>query len=128
MSDDYVDRWFSEPDFGLDDQDVDLILADLKFLPRLRAYLDDPNSVDEKKVTVIMALLQLIRLRNANGVFLLRFFEVEQILKQHSEIAKRAIESVGLIEMAVIMKVLGIPVPPEYPKWVEQQADEIIHQ
>src|SRR5262245_46373805 len=55
-----VEKWFSDPKCGDDWQDMDLVLDDIDYLPRLTAYLDKADAPEFKKVEVISALLELL--------------------------------------------------------------------
>ena len=55
-----VEQWFSDPKYGGDWQDMDLVLAQVEYLPRLKAYLASSDAPDFKKVEAISALLELL--------------------------------------------------------------------
>jgi hypothetical protein len=126
MSDD-VDRWFSDAEYGADWQDMDLILADLEFLPRLKTYLDEPSAPEFKKIDAISALLELLehecpRDSGADSGRLAE--ELRATIRQHSDVATSALSMLGPVKEVVLRSILGLPVPADFPQWIIDRARE----
>jgi len=122
-----IAKWFSDPKHGADTQDMDLVLADVEFLPQLKAYLDDPAGTEFKKVEVVSALLELLEHdcppdRGAESVRLAE--DIRTTIRQHADVAQRAMSDVGPVKEVVLRSILGLPVPPDYPQWIVDRAHE----
>jgi hypothetical protein len=126
MSED-IEKWFSDPEHGADTQDMDLVLADLEFLPRLKAYLDDPTGTEFKKAEVISALLELLEhdCPRDGGPDTARLAEdIKATIRQHRDVAQSALPDLGLIKEVVLRIILGLSIPSDYPQWVIDRAHE----
>ena len=127
MIPDYIERWLSDPAYGADTQDFDLSLADVEFLPRLKAYLSDAAAPDFKKAEVVSALLELLEhdCPQDGGVEAARLAEdIKHTIRQHTDIAHKAMSELGPIKEVVLRSILGLPIPAEYPQWVTDRAHE----
>src|SRR4051812_10432334 len=101
MIPDYIERWLSDPVYGVDEQDFDLSLADVEFLPRLKAYLSDAAAPDFKKAEVVSALLELLEhdCPQDGGAEAARLAEdIKHTVRQHTEIAHRAMSELDPIK------------------------------
>src|ERR1035438_5055427 len=107
MATDPLDKWFSDVEYGSDWQAVDYILAHVELLPKMQSYLDRIDGSLEKKCDIIGALLLLLtwKERAARGHDLK---EIVRIIKTHSEIATRALPSIGLVEETLLRRILGL--------------------
>jgi hypothetical protein len=121
MPNDDVAKWLSDPAYGLDKQDFDLVLAHRDLLPQLRAYLDDINSIEEKKATVIMALLELLGDCSTSSANALGE-EIKAILRSHGNFAERAAPAMGPIHEVMVRRILNLPIPSDIPEWVIYRA------
>ena len=120
-----VDEWFSDPAVGADWQDMDLVLADVQFLPRLKSYLADPSAPEFKKTDVVLALLELLEhdCPREGGVESERLAEdLRFTLRQHPQVCISALPALGPVKEVVLRSVLGLPIPTDYPQWVIDQA------
>jgi hypothetical protein len=112
-----LEKWFSDPKYGEDWQDTDLILADVELLPRLKAYLDEPAAPDVKKQEVISALLELLEHNcpRDGGPDAARLAEdIRATIRQHADIAQRALPNLGVPNEVVLRSILGLPIPSGY--------------
>jgi len=121
MPDDDVVKWLSDPAYGLDIQDFDLVLADRGLLPQLKAYLDDINSIEEKKATVLMALLELLGDCSTTDTKALGE-EIKSIVRSHADFAERAAPAMGPIQEVMVRRILNLPIPSDIPEWVIYRA------
>jgi hypothetical protein len=122
-----IEKWFTDSEAGHDWQDFDLVLAKPALLPRLQSYLADSNGSDEKKETVISALVELLSeiRRNPSGEDMEKIAgEVKAIIRRHSDIAEQAIPELGLVQGITVQKLLGLPVPFGFPQWALDAADD----
>jgi hypothetical protein len=122
-----LEKWFSDPKHGEDWQDTDLILADVELLPRLKAYFDEPSAPDFKKQEVISALLELLEhdCPRDGGPDTARLAEdIRATIRQHADIAQRALPNLGIPNEVVLRNILGLPIPSDYPQWVIDIAHE----
>jgi len=104
-----------------------LVLADLEFLPRLKAYLDDPTGTEFKKAEVISALLELLEhdCPRDGGPDKARLAEdIKATIRQHRDVAQSALPDLGLIKEVVLRSILGLSIPSDYPQWVIDRAHE----
>jgi len=93
---------------------MDLVLADVELLPRLRAYLDDPSANFGKLPTVISALLEILEhdCPRDGGPNAARFAEdIRAIIRQHEDAARSAMSDLGPIKQVVLRSILGLPIP-----------------
>ncbi len=126
MSED-LDKWFSDPKHGEDWQDTDLILADVELLPRLKAYLDEPSAPEFKKQEVISALLELLEHdypRDGSPDTPRLAEDIRATIRQHADIAQRALPNLGIPNEVLLRRILGLPIPSGYPQWVIDHAHE----
>src|SRR5688572_11614148 len=122
-----LEKWFSDPKYGEDWQDTDLILADVELFPRLKTYLDEPSAPDFKKQEVISALLELLEhdCPRDGGPATVRLAEdIRATIRQHADIAQRALPNLGIPNEVVLRSILGLPIPSGYPQWVIDLAHE----
>jgi hypothetical protein len=122
-----VDEWFADPAVGADWQDMDLVLADVQLLPRLKSYLADPSSPQFKKVEVVSALLELLEhdCPRDGSVESERLAEdLQSAIRQHSEVSTRALRELGPVKEVVLRSILGLPIPADYPQWIIDRARE----
>jgi hypothetical protein len=121
MPNEDVAKWMSDPAYGLDRQDFDLVLADPVLLPQLRAYLDDINSNEEKKATVLMALWEILGDCSTSGANALGE-EIKAILRSHGDFAERAAPAMGPIQELMVRRILNLPISSDIPEWVIYRA------
>jgi hypothetical protein len=122
-----VEMWFSDPECGADWQDMDLVLAQVEYLPRLIAYLATSNAPEFKKVEVIFALLELLEhaCPQDSGSEVERFAEeIRTAIRRHAEVAASAMPQLGPVKDVVLRSILGLPIPSDYPQWVIEKAHE----
>jgi hypothetical protein len=122
-----IEKWFSDPKHDPDTQDMDLVLADVEFLPRLKAYLDDPSASLDKLPTVISALLEILEHdcpRDGGSDTVRVAEEIKTAIRQHADVAQRAISDLGPVKRVVLLSILGLEIPADYPKWVIDRANE----
>src|SRR5215469_12953586 len=105
MSDPWdIEKWFSDPKHGNDMQDMDLILADVQLLPRLKKYLDDPQGSPDKKSTVISAILEILEHdcpREGGPAALSLAEDIKHFIRSHADTAKSSMSDLGLVKQAV---------------------------
>jgi hypothetical protein len=126
MSEDLA-KWFSDPKHGEGMQDMDLVLADVGLLPRLKTYLDEPSAPEWKKQEVISALLELLEhdCPRDGGLEAARLADdIRTTIRQHADIAERAMPNLGLPNEALLRCMLGLPIPSGYPQWMIDLARE----
>jgi hypothetical protein len=124
MSED-LEKWFSDPKYGEGMQDMDLVLANVELLPRLKAYLDEPSAPEFKKQEVISALLELLEHdcpRDGCLDTVRLADDIRATIRQYADIALRAIPDLGLPNEVVLRSILGLPIPSGYPQWVIDRA------
>jgi hypothetical protein len=122
-----VDEWFANSAVGADWQDMDLVLADLVLLPRLKSYLADPSAPEFKKGDVVSALLELLEHNcpREGGVESERLAaDLRSTIRQHPEVSKSALPALGPVKQVVLRTILGLPIPPDFPQWIIDQANE----
>jgi hypothetical protein len=122
-----VDEWFADPAIGADWQDMDLVLADLELLPRLKSYLADPSAPEFKKVDVISALLELLEHdcpRDAGPESERLAEDLRSTIRQYAGASKSALRELGPVKEVVLRSILGLPIPPDYPQWIIDRARE----
>jgi hypothetical protein len=122
-----IERWLADPNYGADWQDVDLLLAEVEFLPRLQTYLDDPMGTEPKKIWIVSALLELLEhdCPPDGGADSTRLVEaIKDTIRQHADIAEKAMSELGPIQEVVLRSILGLPIPSDYPPWVIDRAHE----
>jgi hypothetical protein len=122
-----VDEWFADPAVGADWQDMDLILADVQLLPRLKSYLADSSAPEFKKVDVISALLELLEhdCPRDGGAESEQFADdLRSTIRQHSAASKAALSALGPVKEVVLRSILGLAIPADYPQWIIDRARE----
>jgi len=122
-----VEEWFSDPKCGADWQDMDLVLADVELLPRLKAYLDDPSASWGKMPTVISALLEILEHhcpRDGGPDSARRAEDIKATIRQHEDVAQRAMPDLGPVKHVVLLSILGLSIPSDYPQWIVDRAHE----
>jgi hypothetical protein len=122
-----IDQWFSDPQCGTDWQDMDLVLADLEYLPRLKAYLDDSSAPERKKIEVISALLELLEHdcpKDGNPRTQLLADVIRATIRLHRDVARAAMAHLGPVKEVVVRSILGLPIPLDYPQWVIDRASD----
>ena len=122
-----IDKWFSDPKHGTEMQDMDLILANVESVPRLKAYLDDPRADSGKISTVVSALLEILEHdcpRDGGAEAVNRAEDIKNTIKQHADAALSGIDDLGLVKHAVLLIILGHPIPSDWPHWVIDRAKE----
>lgn len=119
---DDVAKWLSDPAYRLDVQDFDLVLADRALLPQLRAYLDDINSIEAKKATVLLALLVLLEEDCSTTEAKALGEEIKAILRSHADFAERAAPTLGPIQHVMVRRILNLPISSDTPQWVIDRA------
>src|SRR5688572_19817949 len=101
-----VEQWFSDPKCGAgaDWQDMDLVLADVAYLPRLTAYLASSDAPEFKKVEAISALLELLEHdcpRDGRPETRRLGDEIRTTLRRHPEVAGSAMAQLGPVKEVV---------------------------
>ena len=120
-----VEQWFSDPNCGADWQDMDLLLAQPEYLPRLKAYLAQPDAPEFKKIEALSALLELLEHEcsvEGNPKADRLAYDIRSTIRRHHDAAQAAMPQLGPVKEIVLRKLLGLPIPPEYPEWVINQA------
>ena len=123
--DEQVDKWFADPKYGEEWQDTDLILLEVAPFSRLRDYLMDSLAPMSKKTEVMSALLEMLEHRcprdgGADAAQLAS--DIRATIRQHADIAERALADVGVIKEIVLRSILGLPISTDYPQWMIDQA------
>jgi hypothetical protein len=122
-----VEQWFSDPKSGADWQDMDLVLAQLEYLPRLTAYLASSDAPEFKKVEAISALLELLEHdcpRDGGAEAERLGHEIRTTIRRHREMADSAMSQLGPVKEVVLRSILGLSIPSNYPQWVIERAHE----
>lgn len=122
-----VERWFSDPKCGVDWQDMDLVLADVQYLPRLTTYLASSDAPEFKKVEAISALLELLEhecARDGGSEAERLADEIRITIRRHPEMAGSTMSQLGPVKEVVLRSILGLPIPSDYPQWVIERARE----
>lgn len=122
-----VEQWFSDPTCGADWQDMDLVLAQVEYLPRLKAYLAQPDAPEFKKVEAISALLELLEhdcTPNTDPENAQLTYDIRSTIRRHHDVAQAAMSQLEPVKEIVLRKILGLPIPPDYPQWIIDQASQ----
>ena len=122
-----IEKWFSDPKHKGLPQDMDLVLADVELLPRLKAYLDDPSASWGKMPTVVSALLEILEHdcpRDGGPDSARRAEDIKASIRKNGDAAQSAMSDLGPIKQVVLRSILGLPIPSDYPQWVIDRAHE----
>jgi len=122
-----VEQWFSDPNCGADWQDMDLVLAQLEYLPRLKAYLAEPDAPEFKKVEAISALLELLEHKcpEDGGFDTARLaYDIRSTIRRHHDVAHAAMSQLGPVKEVILRQILGLPIPSDCPHWILDRARE----
>lgn len=120
-----IDKWFFDPASGNDWQDMDYILAEIDLLPRLKVFLDDGRGSTEKKSIVILALLEILKhdFSYDGGIEAIRRADdIKKTIRLHIDAARNAMSEAGPVQEAALRIILGLPLPPDCPQCVVDQA------
>lgn len=122
-----IEKWLSNPKHGSDWQDMDLVLADVEFLPLLKAYLNDPVGVENKKFEIVSALLELLEHdcpKNGGAEAARLANDIKETIKRHAGIAEKAMDYLGPVGEVVLRSILGLPISPDCEQWIIDRARE----
>jgi hypothetical protein len=119
---DWILRWFNEPAYGLDDQDWDLILMEVNFLPLMIQYLESSDGVLDKKFTVVSALAEMLlkpRGENpeAHPVSEAIAGQIKDALKRNRDVALLATPHLSVTSEILILLLCGDGLPKEMAQW-----------
>ena len=106
---------------------MDLVLADVEYLPRLKAFLAQPDAPEFKKVDAISALLEILEHdcpRDGGAEATRRAEDIRTTIRRHGDAAGSALSQLGPVKEVVLRSILGLPIPSEYPRWVIDRALE----
>jgi hypothetical protein len=120
-----VKQWFTDQASGADWQDMDLVLADVQYLPRLQTYLAEPSAPHFKKVDAISALLEMLEHdcpRDSSQDTANLADDLRTTIRRHADIAQSALTELGPVKGVVLRSILGLPIPSDYPQWIIDQA------
>jgi hypothetical protein len=120
-----LQKWLSNPNYGSEWQDMDLVLADVEFLPRLKAYFDEPTAPKSKKAEVVSALLELLEheCMPGGGPATAHLAEdIKSTIRQHKDICQAVMSDLGPIKEVVLRSILALPIPPDFPRWLVERA------
>jgi hypothetical protein len=122
-----VEQWFLDPNCGADWQDMDLVLAQPEYLPRLKSYLAEPDAPEFKKVEAISALLELLEHkcpREGDADTARLAYDIRSTIRRHHDVADAAMAQLGPVKEVVLRQILGLPIPPDRPQWILDRARE----
>ena len=122
-----IEQWFFDPKCGTDWQDMDLVLADTEYLPRLTAYLASSEAPEFKRVEAISALLELLEHncpRDGDALAVRLADEIRTTIWRHGDVAYSAMSQLDPVKDVVLRSILGLQIPQDYPQWIIDRAHE----
>jgi hypothetical protein len=122
-----IEQWFSDVHCGADWQDMDLVLANVEYLPRLKALLARHDVPEFKKTVAVSAVLELLEhdCPPGGGPQIDRLTEdLRATIRRHEDAARAAMPELGPVKEVVLLRILGLPIPADYPQWIIDQARE----
>jgi hypothetical protein len=124
-----IEKWFMDPDYGKEIQDMDFALAEPTFVPRLEGFLAESQVLSEKRVTVITALLLLlsdIKREDCSQEWASLSDRIKATIRKYPELVEIAIPELSLLHSVIAKRLLNQPLSELTPPEIIDEADRLI--